>query len=81
MAKNPIANMMAQAVAPGPVQNVPPGKIGGKSKSVPVPKGVQRSAPQGPPPGKPAPAQPKPTKGFGGRPAPAPPFGKKPSGT
>ena len=70
MAKNPIASLMAQAVAPGPVRA--PGK-----KSVPVPKGVQRSAPQGPPPGKPPRPAPAPRKGFGGKAPPAPPFGAK----
>lgn len=79
MAKNPIATMMAQAVAPGPVRSVPPGKVGAKAKSVPVPKGVQKTAPLGPAPGRPPPPPPKPTKGFGGRPAPAKPFGKPPA--
>lgn len=77
MAKNPLSQMMAQAATPGPVQNVPPGKLGGKTKSVPVPKGVQKSAPLGPPPGKQAPPPPAPRKGFGGKPAPKLPFGGK----
>jgi len=69
MAKNPIANLMAQAVAPGTVKA--PGK-----KSVPPPKGVQKTAPLGPPPGKPPPAPVAPRKGFGGKPPPPLPFGK-----
>ena len=75
MAKNPIANMMAQAVAPGIVQ-APPGRIGGKPKAVAPPKGVQKSIPAAPSPGLP-PRQPvAPRKGFGGKPAPKP-FGGK----
>ena len=70
MAKNPIASILAQSVAPGSVPA--PG-----GKKVPPPKGVQKSAPQGPLPGKAPPPQPKPGKGFGGKPKPAP-FGGKP---
>ena len=68
MAKNPIANMMAQAVRPGSVPA--PG-----GKAVPAPKGVQRTAPAGPPPGLPSPPPVAPRKGFGGKAA-LKPFGK-----
>jgi hypothetical protein len=74
MAKNPVASMLAQAVAPGVVQ-APPGKIGAKPKAVAPPKGVQKTAPGGPLPGKAPPPPLKPGKGFGGRPAPKS-FGK-----
>ena len=75
MAKNPIANMMAQAVAPGIVQ-APPGKVGSKStKAVAPPKGVQKSIPAAPSPGLPPPQPVAPRKGFGGKPAPKP-FGR-----
>jgi hypothetical protein len=76
MAKNPLGQMMAQAVTPGAVKSVPPGKIGTSStKSVPVPKGVQKTTSLGPAPGKPPPQPVAPRKGFGGKPAPKP-FGK-----
>jgi hypothetical protein len=60
---------MAQAVKPGSVK-APSGK------SVPPPKGVQKSVPTGPPPGRPAPPPVAPGKGFGGKPAPKQ-FGSK----
>ncbi len=69
MAKNPIATMMAQAVTPGTV--AAPG-----GKKVPPPKGVQKTAPGGPLPGKAPPPPVAPGKGFGGRPPP-PKFGKR----
>ena len=76
MAKNPIANMMAQAVAPGIVQ-APPGRIGAKPKAVAPPKGVQKTIPAAPSPGKFPPPPVKPRGGFkGGMPAPKP-FGGK----
>ncbi len=59
MAKNPLANMMAQAVKPGSV--AAPG-----GKSVPPPKGVLKSAPAPFPPGKNAPAPPPPPTRSGG---------------
>lgn len=74
MAKNPLSQMMAQAVQPGIVQ-APPGKIGAKPKPVAPPKGVQKTAPQGAPPGLAPPAPVAPRKGFGGKPAPKP-FGR-----
>ena len=75
MAKNPIATMMAQAVAPGVVQ-APPGRLGAKTKPVAPPKGVQKAIPAAPSPGKTPPPPVKPRQGFGGRPAPKP-FGGK----
>ena len=75
MAKNPLGTMLAQAVTPGVVQ-APPGKIGGKPKAVAPPKGVQKSIPAAPSPGKFPPPPVAPRKGFGGKPAPKP-FGGK----
>ena len=76
MAKNPLGQMMAQAVQPGIVQ-APPGKLGAKPKAVAPPKGVQKTAPGGPLPGKAAPPPLKPGGGFrGGMKAPKP-FGGK----
>ena len=68
MAKNSISAMMAQAVQPGIVQ-APPGKLGAKPKAVAPPKGVQKTAPGGPLPGKAPPPPVAPRKGFGGKPA------------
>ena len=77
MAKNPLANMLAQATTPGIVQ-APPGKVGSKStKAVAPPKGVQKSIPAAPSPGLPPPQPVAPRKGFGGGIPPANPFGKK----
>jgi hypothetical protein len=53
MAKDPLANMMAQAVKPGSVPA--PG-----GKTVAPPKGVQKTAPTGFQPGKSAPPPPPP---------------------
>ena len=77
MAKNTIAGMMAQAVKPGTVQ-APPGKVGAKgTKAVAPPKGVQKTAPGGPLPGKAPPPPLQPGQGFkGGMKPPSKPFGK-----
>ena len=75
MAKNPLSQMMAQAVTPGPVQGVPPGKLGAKPKSVPVPKGVQKTASLGPLPASQRRRRSRLEKASAARPAPKP-FGK-----
>ena len=76
MAKNPLANMLAQATTPG-VVSAPPGKIGSTGvKRVAPPKGVQKTIPAAPTPGLPPPPPVKPRTGFGGKPA-AKPFGAK----
>lgn len=52
MAKNPLANMLAQAATPGPVTAT-------TGKKVALPKGVQKNAPPAAPIGKNPPAPPK----------------------
>lgn len=66
MAKNPLANMMAQATIPGPVTAT-------TGKKVPPPKGVQKSAPPAAPIGKNPPPPPK----AGGKGKVPPQFQKK----